>query len=396
MRGRRIFFYYLPALIWTGFIFYLSSLPNLRYQTGNISSEIFLRKAAHFLEYVLLAWLWARIFWKDDQQDEWRIFWGVLGGISLFAFSDEWHQSYVVGRSGRWLDAFYDIVSGLIFLQSWLWWRKKIVRRFWPLFLYLALLIFLEIQMIKEAKEYQEKILLKNVFSKTEKLETEQLKENLSILSTTNLMENSEKIEQENFLEKTPPVLPEQVFLKVPFTSQAPLGVWDKYHQEACEEASLLMLAYFKEKKEFKKELAEKELQKIIAFQVEKYGDYKDSNMEQLKKLGEDYWGWKNLRVIYDFSLVDLKYQLAQGRPVIVPCAGQKLGNPNFTSPGPLYHNLILSGYEKGVIITNDPGTKRGESYRYKEDLLFEAIHDFTGDKKLIESGRKAMLILEN
>ena len=72
------------------------------------------------------------------------------------------------------------------------------------------------------------------------------------------------------------------------------------------------------------------------------------------------------------------------------------MGNPYFTAPGPLYHNLVLTGFTKdGLIITNDPGTRRGENYTYKLDVLYAAIHDFTGDKENIENGKKAMIIVE-
>ena len=57
-------------------------------------------------------------------------------------------------------------------------------------------------------------------------------------------------------------------------------------------------------------------------------------------------------------------------------------------------NDWILS-IDSDEIITNDPGTKRGESYRYNLDILYSAIHDFPGDKNLIEQGRKAMIIVK-
>ena len=60
-----------------------------------------------------------------------------------------------------------------------------------------------------------------------------------------------------------------------------------------------------------------------------------------------------------------------------------------------LYHNLFLVGYDGDKIIANDPGTKRGESYKYEIDILYNAIHDFTGYLEDMEKGRKAMIVLE-
>lgn len=189
--------------------------------------------------------------------------------------------------------------------------------------------------------------------------------------------------------------IPDKIFIKVPFVSQAPFGKWDLRHEEACEEASLLMVKYYLDEKTLNKEIAEKEIQKMIDFEIKKYGDFKDSNAREIVKLGEDFYGIKNLKVIYDFKKEDLKKYLAKGKPMIVPVAGRMLGNPNFTPPGPLYHNLVLVGYAGNIIITNDPGTRKGESYEYATDILYQAIHDFTGKKEDIQKGRKAMIVLE-
>lgn len=189
--------------------------------------------------------------------------------------------------------------------------------------------------------------------------------------------------------------LPKKKLIYVPFTSQAPYAVWDEYHEEACEEASLIMVAYYIQNKKLNREIAEKEIQNLIDFQIEKYGGYKDSDAAGMIKLAADYYGIKNLKVVYDFEKTEIKKQLAKGKPIIIPAAGRKLGNPNFTYPGPLYHMLVLVGYDGNTIITNDPGTRKGEGYKYDIDVLFKAIHDFPGNIGEIEKGRKAMIIIE-
>jgi hypothetical protein len=189
--------------------------------------------------------------------------------------------------------------------------------------------------------------------------------------------------------------LPANVLIDVPFTSQAPFGKWDVYHEEACEEASLGMIAYFLKNKKLTPTLAEKEIQALIAFEIKTTKKYEDSTADEVAKLGADYYGIKNLRVVYDFTSEDLKKYLAQKKPIIIPAAGRLLGNPNFKAPGPLYHNLVLIGYEGNMIITNDPGTRKGQNYRYDIKTLYDAIHDFPGDKNKIKTGRKAMIVLE-
>lgn len=197
-------------------------------------------------------------------------------------------------------------------------------------------------------------------------------------------------------------VIPEQILIDVPFTSQSPYAVWDEHHKEACEEASLIMLKYYLDNKKLTPEIAEREIQNMISFQMKEYGDYKDSNAEEIVKLFLDFYGplrqtadgGKNFKVIYDFKKEDIKKELAKGNPIIVPAAGRLLENPFYTPPGPLYHNLVLIGYENDTVITNDPGTKRGKGYRYNIDVLYNAIHDFPGKKELIKEGRKAMIVI--
>lgn len=189
--------------------------------------------------------------------------------------------------------------------------------------------------------------------------------------------------------------LPAKILINTPFTSQAPLGVWDAYHEEACEEASIIMVKYFLDKKPLTPQIAEDQIQKMIAFEIKNYGGYKDTSAQKDVQLAADFYGLKNLKVVYDFSKEDLKKYLALGKPIIIPAAGRLLGNPNFTFPGPLYHNLVLVGYDGNTIITNDPGTRKGQSYRYNIDVLYNAIHDFSGDVNNITQGRKAMIVLE-
>ena len=45
--------------------------------------------------------------------------------------------------------------------------------------------------------------------------------------------------------EKVPVVVPSELHLRVPFTPQAPTANWDELHNEACEEASVLMAAAY-------------------------------------------------------------------------------------------------------------------------------------------------------
>lgn len=136
------------------------------------------------------------------------------------------------------------------------------------------------------------------------------------------------------------------------------------------------------------------ERNRLIEYEIENYGDFRDEDAEQITQRLKDYFGYEDVEVVYDFSLQDLKEKITEGRPIIVPAAGRLLKNPFFKQPGPLYHNLVIIGYDGSQIITNDPGIGKGEGYRYNENILYNAIHDFPGSKELIEQGRKAMIIV--
>lgn len=104
---------YFPVLVWMGFIFYLSSIPNLK--TGaSIPTEFVFRKIVHLMEYAILAFLLARIFARGHCLDFKRIFIFSFLIVLIFSLSDELHQSFVIGRSGNFFDVGIDLVGGII------------------------------------------------------------------------------------------------------------------------------------------------------------------------------------------------------------------------------------------------------------------------------------------
>lgn len=191
--------------------------------------------------------------------------------------------------------------------------------------------------------------------------------------------------------------LPKSFLIKnMAFTTQSPDAAWDLVAEESCEEASMIMVDHYWTKRPLNKEIALNELKKLVDFEIETYGDFGDEDSEQIARRLRDYFGYEKVEIVYDFSLEELKRKIIEGRPIIVPAAGRLLKNPNFKQPGPLYHNLVVIGYTESEIITNDPGTRKGEGYRYNQNIFYNAIHDFPGSKELIEQGRKAMVIVKN
>ena len=189
--------------------------------------------------------------------------------------------------------------------------------------------------------------------------------------------------------------LPAEFNLAVPFTSQAPYADWNLPYKEACEEASVAMVDAFYTGRTFNQASATTEILSVVEWENTTFGYYEDTTAEETARILRERYGYKNVRVVADPTVDMIKCEIAQGRPVILPAAGQLLGNRYFRQPGPVYHMLVVRGWTKdGMIITNDPGTKRGEGYLYKPETLMNAVHDWNGGD--MYNGRKVMIVVEN
>jgi VanZ family protein len=393
--------HYFPAFLWMAVIFYLSSFHNLRTGSEFVVVEIIIRKLAHAAEFAILAYLIFRILEEVHIMDEKKAFWWSLALVALYAVSDEFHQMFVSGREARIFDVLIDVIGSYIGLYIIIGAKRKVHSKklfILMLVIFISLIVYKTWDSIQTYGLYIEKNDSVNGTVPIPSLpETEDAvvgkEENNAEISPDSGSSISE-VQEREIPEANQP-LPDRVLITVPFTTQAPFANWDARHEEACEEASLIMVKYFLDGKKLDKDVAEKEIQDIMDFEIKKYGDDTDSTVAEIVRLAKDYYKIDNLKVIYDFSKEDLKEQLSLRKPIIVPAAGRLLSNPNFTPPGPLYHNLVLIGYDGNIIITNDPGTRKGQNYTYPIGTLYSAIHDFPGDKNKINQGRKAMIVIE-
>lgn len=191
--------------------------------------------------------------------------------------------------------------------------------------------------------------------------------------------------------------LPNKVNLPVPFLCQAPDGNWVQPWQDACEEAAIIMAISYVKGYSVTRQSGNQEILALVGFQKKHYGGHFDLTAKQVVRLLKDYYHYSRYSLLVTFSVEDIKQALASGEVVIAPMAGRMLGNPFYTRPGPVYHYMVFKGYdeEKRQFITNDSGTRRGKDYRYPYYLAYEAIHDWTGSKETIASGRKAIIIFK-
>lgn len=183
-----------------------------------------------------------------------------------------------------------------------------------------------------------------------------------------------------------------EVLLSVPFAPQAPRGNWSQPYQDACEEAAVIMADRFIRGEGLTVDEMDNEILRMIEWQRQKYGSHKDTNSAETAQLAEDYFSLSS-RVIYKVDVEDIRNELRTGRPVIVLVDGRKLGNPFYTFPGPEKHTLVIIGFDVEGFITNDPGTKRGDGYRYPADKLMGAMIDYDGRQAGTKG--KAMVVFD-
>lgn len=151
---RRFFLYWFPALLWMGVIFFLSTdmgsaghtslilEPILKWLKPDISAEALdwahylVRKAAHVTEYAVLSILWWRVLAHVHAVGEVRPAWFcalvALIIASVYAATDEYHQTFVASRGASLHDVMIDssgALLGVIAVLLWRAWRIRLARR---------------------------------------------------------------------------------------------------------------------------------------------------------------------------------------------------------------------------------------------------------------------------
>lgn len=135
---------YGPLVVWMAVIFIASSerlsasetsrfiRPLFQWLFPNITDvqllwvHFLIRKSAHFFEYFVLGLLAARAF--AGSSHTWlRKFWqaSAIALIVVYAFMDEFRQTFVPSRSGSIWDSLIDIAGGLTALVMFLYWRRR-------------------------------------------------------------------------------------------------------------------------------------------------------------------------------------------------------------------------------------------------------------------------------
>ena len=195
----------------------------------------------------------------------------------------------------------------------------------------------------------------------------------------------------------TTAALPKEWRLAVAFLPQAPHKNWDMPYQEACEEASMLMVqAYFASApKTFTPDTGDAAILAFVEWQAKQFGaEVVDLTAAQVVEAIEGYMPELEAEVKPVRNAKDIQRELVAGNPVILPANGKTLANPRFRNGGPRYHMLVIKGYlADGRWITNDPGTQFGENFLYPQDNLVDSARDWNGGD--VPNGEPVMIVVK-
>jgi VanZ family protein len=92
--------------------------------------HFYIRKTGHVIGYGILSILLFRA-WKatlpSATRANWTLRWSVIAvlGTAIVASLDEWHQSFIPSRTGRWQDVVLDACAGIAAQILIFWWWKN-------------------------------------------------------------------------------------------------------------------------------------------------------------------------------------------------------------------------------------------------------------------------------
>ena len=222
------------------------------------------------------------------------------------------------------------------------------------------------------------------------------------------IINDSDNVQTQNFVpdetqnitsvQKKNNLISSEKTLDVQFIPQAPFHDWEEPWQNSCEEAAIFNSYYYLEGlQNISKEQIRDDIQAMIDWQVGYFGKHKDLNIEEIAVVIKKYLGYE-YKIIEIISIDDIKKEISDGNPVVIPAAGRILENEHFTQPAPVYHMLTVIGYTKDKIITNDPGTQFGEKMEYSYENIMESIHDWVEgakeDPDLMMNGKKVGIVV--
>ncbi len=126
LAGMQIFFrFWFPVVLYSVIIFMVSSIEKVTVPLSGSQMD----KVFHIIEYFPLGYLAARAFACTENVNKTQLF--ILlcsfGCSFIYACSDEWHQSFVIGRTASFLDVCADSIGALLGAYCFICLKKDVV-----------------------------------------------------------------------------------------------------------------------------------------------------------------------------------------------------------------------------------------------------------------------------
>jgi VanZ family protein len=131
MKGRQIILWRMATIAWAAGILWLSTEPYGGEETRSVLTNALAplpwhiptdwvgvlnaiwRKLAHFAEYAIFTFLLYRSFGgRERLRSQPQVIFWCLAGTALLAFTDEFHQAFVPGRTPSLVDCGIDVAGG--------------------------------------------------------------------------------------------------------------------------------------------------------------------------------------------------------------------------------------------------------------------------------------------
>ena len=174
----------------------------------------------------------------------------------------------------------------------------------------------------------------------------------------------------------------EVVKIPAPYTSEVPTGSWATPWNNACEEATIVMVNdYYFGYENMTKKIAIDNMSPLFKIENKIFGSNANTDATQTAKLINDYTD--SVALIKDNpTLEEIKDELRQQRPVISFHYAKNIPNPNYhwRAGGSYYHVMTLVGFDENtkeffVHDSGDPVT--GAYHRYAYSVIMNSLHDY-------------------